>query len=83
MQNRAIRRAVRERLKKKRAAYHGGINTRTPDSRDKVLGLLVDTPTPCSCYMCGNPRRQAFNQKSRLTLQERRFMAREKVTSHA
>ena len=23
----------------------------------KSLGKVVDTPCPCSCWMCGNPRR--------------------------
>jgi len=34
--------------------------------RLKFLGMLAETPTLCSCWMCGNPRRY-FGQ---LTLQE-------------
>lgn len=26
----------------------------------------------CSCWMCGNPRRQKFKKSSRLTMQEKR-----------
>jgi len=25
--------------------------------RSKLLGRLAETPKPCSCWMCGNPRR--------------------------
>jgi hypothetical protein len=32
------------------------------------VGLYVDTPKPCSCWMCGNPRRY-FDEPS---IQERR-----------
>lgn len=43
---RAERRQHRERLKNRRAGY---ASART--------GRNVDTPKPCSCWMCGNPRR--------------------------
>ncbi len=46
------RRHHRERLQKNRAAYGAGaVETRAR------AGQVVDTPTPCSCWMCGNPRR--------------------------
>ena len=60
---RAIRRAHRERLLKKRLKYWGSMH-KTPTQ----LGILVNTPTPCSCRICGNPRK-FFNEK---TMQERR-----------
>lgn len=47
---RAIRRHHRWRLKKNRKNYYGG-NYEGRESK------LIDTPTPCSCPMCGNPRR--------------------------
>ena len=50
---RAFRRHHIERLKKKRAVYFGGWAGRSPRS----LGMVVTTPTPCSCWMCGNARR--------------------------
>jgi hypothetical protein len=51
MSMRAIRRAHRARLKKARR-FHWGRRL-----RGSALGMVVDTPTPCSCWMCGNPRR--------------------------
>ena len=44
---RSIRRHHRSRLLKRREYYYNHRN----DAR------VVDTPTPCSCWMCGNPRR--------------------------
>ncbi len=32
-------------------------------------GILLNTPKPCSCFMCGNPRRTLM-ENSPLTLQE-------------
>ncbi|GAK58658.1 hypothetical protein U27_05632 [Candidatus Vecturithrix granuli] len=60
---RAIRRHHRERLKKKRRWHFGRILT------EDEQGKVVDTPTPCSCSLCGNPRRH-FHE---LTVQERRI----------
>jgi hypothetical protein len=51
MQMRAVRRAHRARLKKARRYYFA----RVLDVHE--LGKVVDTPKPCSCFMCGNPRR--------------------------
>lgn len=50
---RALRRHHVARLKKARRYYWG------QDIRQdaKSLGKVVETPTPCSCWMCGNPRR--------------------------
>ena len=45
---RSIRRHHAERLMKNRKNYYGGSNKPYQ---------LVDTPTPCSCPMCGNPRK--------------------------
>lgn len=36
------------------------------------VGLLGNTKAPCSCWMCGNPRKKFKKGKERLTLQERR-----------
>jgi hypothetical protein len=43
----------------------------TPESRQRVLGMLVHTAKACSCPMCGNPRR-FFNNA--LTLAEKRHL---------
>jgi len=41
-----------------------GVGTLTP----RTVGLVATTPQPCSCPMCGNPRRH-FGKP---TMQERR-----------
>ena len=51
-----------------------------PDKRE--VGKHVNTPTACSCWMCGNPRRYYGHQ----TLQERRSndtMHEPTVSAHA
>jgi len=81
--SRAQRRHDRARLKKKRQ-YHWGYGHvsewigRTPDVAGEInymspatAGIVVNTPTPCSCYMCGNPRRNSWGE-SPLTMQERK-----------
>lgn len=35
-----------------------------------VAGMATRTPTPCSCFMCGNPRHQSWENP--LTVQERK-----------
>jgi len=64
---RAIRRHHYERLKKKRSNY------RVWSQNPAKAGFLVTTPTPCSCVMCGNPRRH-FGE---LTIQEIRQKEKE------
>jgi len=54
----------RERIKKKRSNYWGGVV-----ARSRQPGIVIDTPKPCSCYMCGNPRHH-FKE---LSIQERRM----------
>ena len=79
--SRAQRRHDRARLKKKRQ-YHWGYGHvsewvgRTPEKAGeinymspKAAGMVVNTPAPCSCYMCGNPRRNSWGE-SPLTMQE-------------
>ena len=50
--SRAIRRHHAARLKRARRFYYGCDNC--TDSRR--LGILLHTVSPCSCWMCGNPR---------------------------
>ena len=61
MSMRAIRRHHYERLKRKRIRdnhwYHGVLS-------ERWLGISINTPTPCSCWMCGNPRKY-FKLKTR------------------
>ena len=81
--SRAQRKADRKRLKVKRQfhwgyghkdewacrqpAEAGTINYMSP----QTAGIVVNTPSPCSCWMCGNARRTLANG-SPLTRQERR-----------
>ena len=71
-QMRALRRHHRERLLKKRSKYV--IYSPDYDSSSYIQGLTqriliaVNTPTACSCWMCGNPRK-FYKDK---TIQEKR-----------
>lgn len=59
--NRAI---CKDRAKKHSKHFFG-----TTDSWTRFM----HQSTPCSCWMCRNPRRnKGFNRKERLTLQERK-----------
>ena len=60
---RAMRRHHTARLKHARG-HHWGLDIRQSPI---LLGKVVDTPTPCSCWMCGNPRRY-FNALTRQEL---------------
>jgi hypothetical protein len=53
MSGTANRRSDRAKLKRKRSYWHWG--RRLTDAAEQ--GKVIDTPTPCSCWMCGNPRR--------------------------
>lgn len=53
------------RLKNNRNHYWGLDLTHD----DRRSGIVVDTPAPCSCWMCGNPRKY-FGHR---TLQEISF----------
>lgn len=61
--SRAVRRHHRARLKNKRRYYWG----RDLAGDKKARSQAARTPTPCSCFMCGNARRHDGD-----TLQERR-----------
>lgn len=73
---RAIRRGHVARLKKARMNYWWNVSTfwieHHADSDYKSiltrkLGLVVKTPTPCSCWMCGNARKY-FKELTRAEL---------------
>lgn len=66
---RAQRRHDVERVKAARAQH---MTAQPLDGRpsDKTIGKLANTAAPCSCAMCGNPRK--FHGE--LTMQERRLM---------
>ncbi len=65
---RAIRRHHIERLKAKRIKEDYWCDKM---DNPRLLGICVNTPHPCSCYVCGNPRKH-FNEK---TIQEKRLGA--------
>ena len=44
----------------------GEINFMSPE----VAGMVINTPTPCSCWMCQNPRHAGSSMKEVLTRQE-------------
>lgn len=67
---RALRRHHVARLKAARR-FHWGQDIRHDA---KSIGKVVDTPCPCSCWICGNPRRHL----KELTRQECRAIDREK-----
>lgn len=52
---RSVRRHHIDRLKSSRRYFWGRQRDLSQDPR--ALGLVLSTPNPCSCYMCGNPRR--------------------------
>jgi len=65
--NRAIRRGHVQRLKNKRRFHFGRDLRNDPVS----LAKAVDTPTPCSCAMCCNIRKNKFlKDHDKLTRQE-------------
>ncbi|WP_155624331.1 hypothetical protein [Alcaligenes phenolicus] len=66
MSMRAVRRAHVKRLKKQRRFWWGRELT------GKELGRVVATPTPCSCWMCGNQSRiEGDKAKYRAQVQKR------------
>lgn len=52
MSKRAERRHHLNRIKEKVKSYYGGYASKCT----KNIGRLANTRTPCSCYMCCNPR---------------------------
>jgi hypothetical protein len=78
MKSRSIRRHHRERLKKLRRFHWGRDLSKEPIGH---LSMVVDTPTPCSCSMCCNPRsKKSWRTKCyKETIQERRHKQKEKI----
>ena len=69
---RAIRRFHYQRLKKKRIKNNYWSHLKN----DRHLGICIDTPKLCSCWLCGNPRKY-FGEKSR---QEIKFQIGNKIS---
>ncbi len=72
MSKRATRRHHYHRLKEKRIKQnYWGFGTWRNGFDDSQVGIAIDTPKPCSCYMCMNPRHNAWApRKDRITRQE-------------
>lgn len=62
---RALRRHHVARIKRARRFHWGRDLAQEP----KPLAKAIDTPCPCSCWMCGNPRRY-FGELTRQEKQE-------------
>lgn len=43
------------------------------DFLEKNAQQRRNTTKPCSCSMCGNPRRVSWSKKDKLTMQEKKF----------
>lgn len=61
----ALRRHHTHRLRITRR-FHFGMDLSV--DHPLLLRKAIDTPTPCSCWMCGNPRKHS---KDKLTRQEK------------
>lgn len=61
---RSVRRHHRARLRARRRVHWGRDLSQEPA---RNLARVIDTPTPCSCWMCGNPRRY-FGERTRQEL---------------
>jgi hypothetical protein len=71
---RGIKRHHLQRLKIARAFDQAIGVSRQGDSA--ALGRHVNTPAKCSCWMCGNPPRRYFDEKSRQErIQDEMFIA--------
>ena len=74
---RSVRRHHIDRLRRRVASYYFGWAERS-QAPERVVGILVNTRTICSCSMCGNPRHkrsEAPFAELRLAGRRRRFRA--------
>ena len=70
--SRAVRRHHHERMLDRVKGFHWlkqKFWNGSEEEREKHLRKMAETRHPCSCHMCGNPRRM-FKEK---TMQEKRF----------
>ena len=56
-QKRALRRFHKQRIEKKRRKYLVVESQIEANLNHEGVKLILKTPTPCSCWMCGNPRK--------------------------
>lgn len=72
MRNRAYRRFRREIARQHARHIVKDIWRMEEKWIENNVRRMTDTPKPCSCSMCGNPRRKAWKPNEKRTLQERR-----------
>lgn len=66
---RSQRRHEVERLRKKRKNFYGN-RTEPIENIGRYLGMTVNTAKPCSCFICGNPRKFYGNSAASKTIHE-------------
>lgn len=79
MQERGREYRIRQLQRKKRKAAQQFKENEWVAS-GKAIGIHADTPTRCSCDMCGNPRKHYGNGKHGRTLEEQKPMLQEHVS---
>lgn len=69
---RAWRRHQRNRIRNKRLRQiRAWWIRRYEDISEKFLGKMIDTPNPCTCWMCENPRKHGkLTLKEKISLQQ-------------
>jgi hypothetical protein len=75
MKKRLLRRLQKKnKAKKRKERFAKWLAMAQPDPYREIrqAGINAETPTRCSCYSCGNPRRHSKG-KDRVTIQERTF----------
>lgn len=65
-------------LRRLRPTLESPLQPLHPMDAEVAAGKLARTPTPCSCPMCGNPRKHAKGQWRR-TLAEQKAFEREET----
>lgn len=65
---RAHRRHQQARMDRKRSRYQVVESAQKAGANPRQVARLLRTPKPCSCWMCGNPRRYS----SAVPIQEQR-----------
>lgn len=79
MQQRGREYRIRQLQRKKREAVKQ-FKENEWESLDKAIGIHANTPTRCSCDMCGNPRKHFGNGKYGQTLGEQKPSLQEHVS---
>lgn len=65
MRSRDLRRHLAERAKRRVRWHYRYWKHQGPQTDPRLLGIHARTRTPCSCWMCGNPRKYWKGAKTR------------------